>query len=75
MTTKEYFDKMWEMKAEEVSRLMVENGSPTEGALAEALWHFLSSNKTKFSPETCSSIYDAAGYVPFSGYPLQRHRE
>lgn len=46
------------------------NGTPTEGALAEAVWRHLSGQALSY--ELASTIYSKCGYRPFVGYPLQR---
>src|SRR4051812_174160 len=45
---------------------------PTEGPIAEALWHLLSSYKSRYSPAEAAWVYRELGYEPFSGYPLKR---
>lgn len=44
--------------------------SPTEGKIAHKLWLALSSRYSDTSD--CIYIYNALGYVPFTGYPMER---
>ncbi len=42
---------------------------PTTGHFAVYIWEHCSNT---FSPEYAAQVYRAAGYIPFSGYPLAR---
>jgi hypothetical protein len=48
-----------------------ELGHPTTGEFAVKLWELCSSNHG-LNVSTAKSLYQACGYVPFSGYPLTK---
>jgi hypothetical protein len=47
-----------------------ELGNPTTGEFAVKLWELCSGNR--MDVRDAKALYEACGYVPFSGYPLTR---
>ena len=47
-----------------------ELGTPTTGKFAVKLWELCSGLRIKASD--AKALYEACGYVPFSGYPLTK---
>lgn len=45
-------------------------GSPTDGHLAETIWHI--STDERLPEDIAAEFMRDAGYVPFAGYPLTR---
>lgn len=53
-----------------VVKIVTMVGSPTEGPLAEKIWHI--SNMQSLPAEIAEEFLVECGYVPFKGYPLTR---
>ena len=71
-TTQQHLDHFRTLDNPDLVAYVRENGSPTEGALAEAVWRLLSGNDTKVRSDVASQLYRQCGYEPFKGYPLVR---
>ena len=54
----------------EIVKNIEEQGYPTEGAAAWALWTW--SNYTRISIHFAKKTMEELGYVAFQGYPLKR---
>jgi hypothetical protein len=56
----------------ELWNIVQDLGHPTEGVLAEWIWHVLSGTHSGIPADRAALMYEYLGYAPFEGYPLKR---
>jgi len=59
-------------RADVVARWARTAGRPIRDARAAGIWRVLSGNWGPLSGAAAGAVYSAAGYRPFSGFPLER---